>query len=74
VPCINADGTLTESAVALLKFLEQPHTPEEVSAAMGRPLYWVRMSLREMVGADLVVADAGGYQASEKGRARVRAA
>ena len=74
MPCINADGTLTESAVALLEFLDHVRTPEEVSAAMGRPLYWARMSLREMVGADLVVADAGGYRATEKGRARLRAA
>ena len=74
MPCINADGSLTDSAVALLTLLAEPHTPEEVSVAMARPLYWVRMSLREMLGVDLVVADAGGYRASEKGRARLRAA
>lgn len=68
--CINADGTLTESALKLLELLERPHTPQEVASQLDRPLYWVRLSLREMVGADLVRTEGERYIASEKGRAK----
>jgi predicted transcriptional regulator len=71
VPCIGADGTLTESAKALLKLLEQPATPEEIATRLGHPLFLVRASLRELVGADLVEAEAGKYQITQSGRKKV---
>jgi predicted transcriptional regulator len=71
MPCIGPDGTLTESAKALLKLLEQPATPEEVSARLGQPLFSVRASLRELVGADLVRTEGGKYVLTEEGRKKL---
>jgi len=72
LPCIGPDGTLTESAKALLKLLEQPATPEEVSARLGHPLFSVRASLRELVGAELVQAEGGKYEITERGEEKLQ--
>jgi predicted transcriptional regulator len=71
VPCIGADGTLTESAKTLLRLLEQPATPEEIAARLGHPLFLVRASLRELVGADLVRRDGEKYVITEAGRKKI---
>ncbi len=71
MPCIGADGTLTESAKALLKLLEQPATPEEIAARLGHPLFLVRASLRELVGANLVRTEGGKYVITEEGRKKL---
>jgi len=71
VPCIGPDGTLTESAKALLRLLEQPATPEEVSARLGHPLFSVRASLRELVGANLARTEGGKYLTTEEGRKKL---
>jgi predicted transcriptional regulator len=71
VPCVNPDGTLTESAKTLLKLLERPVTPEEISTRLGHPLFWVRASLRELVGADLVRAEGGQYVVTDRGARRL---
>jgi predicted transcriptional regulator len=71
MPCVSPDGTLTESAKALLKLLAHPATPEEVSARLGQPLFSVRASLRELVGADLVHAEGGKYEITESGRQKL---
>jgi predicted transcriptional regulator len=71
VPCIGPDGTLTESAKALLRLLEQPATPEEVSARLGHPLFSVRASLRELVGANLARTEGGKYLTTEEGKSKL---
>lgn len=67
MPCVNPDGTLTDSARTLLKLLEKPVTPEEIAARLGHPLFRVRASLRELVGADLVRAESGQFVITERG-------
>jgi predicted transcriptional regulator len=62
---------LTESAKALLRLLEQPATPEEIAARVGHPLFLVRASLRELVGADLVRTEGGKYVITEEGRKKL---
>jgi predicted transcriptional regulator len=74
VPCIGADGTLTESAKTLLKLLEQPATPEEIAARLGHPLFLVRASLRELLAADLLRTAGGQYSISEQGRKKLQSA
>ena len=74
MPCIGADGILTESAKALLKLLEQPATPEEIAARLGHPLFLVRASLRELVGSDLVRAEDGKHSISDQGREKLQSA
>jgi predicted transcriptional regulator len=71
VPCVGPDGTLTESAKALLRLLEQPATPEDISARLGQPLFSVRASLRELVGADLVRTEGGKYLTTEEGKSKL---
>ena len=71
MPCVNPDGTLTDSAKTLLKLLDKPVTPEEIATRLGHPLFWVRASLRELVGADLVRAEGGHYVVTERGAARI---
>jgi predicted transcriptional regulator len=71
VPCVNPDGTLTESAQALLRLLEKPATPQESAKRLDRPLFSVRASLRELVGADLVRAEGGQFVLTERGRSRL---
>jgi predicted transcriptional regulator len=57
--CINEDGTTTEAARTLLALLEAPMTPEEISSRLGRPLYIVRASLRELNDAGLLEPNEG---------------
>jgi predicted transcriptional regulator len=71
VPCVNPDGTLTDSAKLLLRFLEKPVTPEEIANRLGHPLFWVRASLRELVGVDLVRVEGEQYVVTERGAARL---
>ena len=66
--CVNADGTITATARALLKSLEIPLTAEEISARLGSPLFQVRSSLREMLEAGLVVVQGDKSLASEEGK------
>jgi hypothetical protein len=61
--CVTADGSLTESAEAMLRNLEQPLTDREVAEKTGFPLYRVRSGLREMVEAGMVELVDGRYRA-----------
>ena len=69
--CVNPDGTLTSSALDLLKLASKPVSPEAISAELATPLFKVRASLREMLAAGLVVELQAGYQATEEGAAKV---
>jgi len=71
--CVNADGTITATAKALLKSLETPFSAEEVSGRLGQPLFRVRSSLREMLEAGLVVAQGDKYLATEEGKKKAAA-
>jgi hypothetical protein len=71
VPCVGPDGTLTESARSLMEVLAEPQTPEEVSARLEKPIFWVRMSLRELVGAGLASTQSGKYVISEEGKRKL---
>jgi predicted transcriptional regulator len=74
MPCIGPDGTLTETAKALLKFAEHPAAPEDIAARLGLPLFLVRASLRELVGADLLRAAGGKYSTTEQGKKKLQGA
>ena len=69
--CVNPDGTLTSSALELLRLATEPVAPETISAELGTPLFKVRASLREMLAAGLVVERQAGYQTTEEGVAKV---
>jgi hypothetical protein len=55
MPCLNPDGTLTQTARALLAALETTAGAAPALAThTGFPLWRVRSSLRELCGHDLV--------------------
>jgi DNA-binding IclR family transcriptional regulator len=58
--CKNDDGTLAESARAMLQALEIPAEAAALAARLGRPLFQVRAGLRELVEAGLAREEPGG--------------
>lgn len=68
--CVNADGTITLTAKALLRSLESPLGPEAIAAKIGAPLFRVRASLRELQTAGLVAESGGQYRTTDAGRAK----
>ena len=69
--CVNPDGSITESAKALLNVIDNPLTPEEISRQLGQPLFKVRSSLREMASADLIKQEDDKFVITEKGREKI---
>lgn len=71
MPCVNPDGSITDSAKALLKVIEIPLTAEEISTKVGQPLFKIRSSLREMVDAELIKEEGNKYVISESGKEKI---
>lgn len=69
--CVNADGSITPTAKALLQSLEQPLGVDAIAAKVGAPLFRVRSSLRELAAAGFVAESEGLYTATEAGRAKI---
>jgi Mn-dependent DtxR family transcriptional regulator len=72
--CVNADGTITATAKALLKSLETALSAEDIARRLGQPLFRVRSSLRELAEAGFVVAQGDKYQTTEEGKKKAAAA
>jgi predicted transcriptional regulator len=69
--CVNPDGSITESAKALLQFLSGPANPEQIAKQIGQPLFKVRSSLREMSEAGLVKPSGEMYEITARGKAKL---
>jgi len=69
--CVNADGSITPTAQALLRSLESPLGPEAIAAKIGAPLFRVRASLRELQAAGFVAESEGLFRATDAGRAKI---
>ncbi|MBN2264502.1 MAG: hypothetical protein JW775_01685 [Candidatus Aminicenantes bacterium] len=69
--CVNADGSITPTAKALLQSLEKPLGAEAIAAKVGAPLFRVRSSLRELLAAGFVAESEGLYTTTEAGRAKI---
>lgn len=66
--CVNPDGTLTPSALAVLKAVKQaPQNAEALAAVVGLPLFRVRSSLRELREAGLLSEMDGMYSITPQG-------
>ena len=70
--CVNPDGTLSSSAKELLKILNSPLTPEEISQKLNRPMFRVRSSLREMLEAKLISSQKDKYVITEEGNKKIQ--
>lgn len=68
--CISPDGRLSERALELLKLLlERGGLPDTaIAEALGRPLFQVRSSLRELVNAGFLEKKEEIYFISDKGK------
>lgn len=75
MPCVNADGTLTEVAERVLRAAASRGVVNDadVAALAGVPLYRARASLRELGAAGLVAAEGGSYRLSAAGEQLLRA-
>lgn len=73
MPCIGPDGTLTPVAAEVLRAAggAAGATADDIARVAGVPLYRARASLRELVDAGLLAADAGRYRATPAGSARL---
>ncbi len=69
--CINPDGTLTSSGLAMLSALKTPITLEEVAQVAGLPLFRVRSGVREMIAGGLVKEEGGKYSLTDLGKQRL---
>lgn len=69
--CVNADGSVTPTARALLRSLESPLGPEAIAAKIGAPLFRVRASLRELQAAGFVAESGGLFRTTDAGRAKI---
>lgn len=69
--CINPDGTLTPTALRVLKAAEQPKTAAELAQLLALPLYRVRSSLRELAAGGFLQEEAEQYMLTEAGRAKL---
>jgi len=69
--CVNPDGTLSESAKALLMALTKPAAAEEIAKQVGQPLFKVRSSLRELASAGLIQEQDEKYLITASGKTRL---
>lgn len=69
--CVNPDGTVTPSAVAILTALRSADTAELIAPLANLPLFRVRSALRELVAAGLVGVVDGRHSLTEAGLARL---
>jgi predicted transcriptional regulator len=69
--CVNPDGTLSESAKALLRALARPSSAEEIAKRVGQPLFKVRSSLRELTAASLIQEEGEKHRITESGKAKL---
>lgn len=69
--CVEPDGTLSTVAREVLEALADGLDAPAIAARLGRPLFRVRASLRELTEAGLVTATADGHALTDDGRARL---
>jgi predicted transcriptional regulator len=69
--CINPDGTLTPTAMAVISALHTPSTPAEIGQATSIPVYRIRSTIRELIEAGLVLESDGQYRLTETGMKRL---
>ncbi len=69
--CINPDGTLTDTAVTLMRVMADRHSLEEIASTTDIPLYLVRATARDLIDAGLAVERDNQYYLTEDGLERL---
>ena len=65
--CINADGSLTNTARKVMRGLQTPACDTEIAAQISFPVYLVRSSLRELEKLGLITEADGKYTITDLG-------
>lgn len=68
MPCVNANGEISDAARQILGSMLEASPLEQVAARTGLPLYRIRSAMRELSGAGLAVATVDGWKTTEAGR------
>ena len=71
MPCINPDGTLTQTAEKVLKAIPVPSNDSQIGTRMSFPVFLVRSSLRQLVDIGLVRETDGIYELTDLGREKL---
>jgi len=70
--CIDANGTLTPTGMALLQALaKEPMSPQDVASNLGHPIFRVRGSLRELTEANYIEEDGGLFKLTQAGEGKL---
>ncbi len=71
--CIRPDGSLTETAKAMLRTLTASNTltSELISARLNFPMYIIRSGLRELSEAGFIQEQEGNYFLTQKGKEKL---
>jgi len=70
MPCVNSDGTISETARMLLKIVEKSPDLEEIAKRSGKPVFLVRLNLRELVKAGLITEDGEKYLIADSAKGK----
>jgi hypothetical protein len=65
--CVNPDGTITSSALAMMRAMKTPTSANHIAEIAGLPLFRVRSGLREMIEAKLAVEHDGSFHLTDAG-------
>jgi len=69
MPCVNANGEITEMAKRILLAMVQGSSLDKVAEQTGTPLYRIRMAARELVEAGFAEQKAQSFVTTEAGLA-----
>ncbi len=70
--CVNADGTISATAKELLQLISEPYSAEEISEKLKRPLFKIRVSLRELSEAGFIDKIDDRFIISEAGKEKIK--
>ncbi|MDR5730723.1 MAG: hypothetical protein RB191_25210 [Terriglobia bacterium] len=69
MPCVNANGEITEMAKRILLAMVESSSLDKVAEQTGTPLYRIRMAARELVEAGFAEQQAQSFVTTEAGLA-----
>lgn len=68
MPCMNADGELTDSARRILEAMEHAVLLSDTATRTGLPLFRIRSAARELAQAGLIAESEEKWQVTPAGR------
>ena len=69
--CVNVDGTISATGKELLSLISEPYSAEDIAENLKRPLFKVRVSLRELSEAGFVENIDDKYVITDAGKEKL---